>query len=94
MRCADVSRRTRLLVILAIAAAAGCATEKDLRPGARDPAKVTDSINLSGHPPEFRRGFTDGCTAARSNPSATRPRVEGQYAVGWQDGFDYCKRKN
>jgi hypothetical protein len=85
----------RSLAIFAIAAAAaGCATEKDLRPGARNPAKVTDSLNLSGYPPEFRQGFTDGCTAARSNAAATRPRVEGQYSVGWQDGFDYCKRRN
>jgi hypothetical protein len=83
-----------LIAILSIAAAAGCATEKDLRPGAPNPAKVTDSINLSGYPPEFRRGFTDGCTAARANAAATRPPGEGQYLVGWKDGFDYCKRRN
>jgi hypothetical protein len=80
--------------IVAIAVVAGCASDPGLRPGARNPGKVTDSINLSGYPPEFRQGFTDGCAAARADPGATRPRVEGQYAVGWQDGFDYCKRRN
>lgn len=73
---------------------AACATpDEPLRPGAAQPATVTNSINLSGYPPEFRRGFTDGCTAARENPGGTRPKAEGQYAVGWSDGFDYCRPK-
>jgi hypothetical protein len=72
---------------------AACASEGDLRPGAKTPESVTNKINLSGFPPEFRRGFTDGCSAARAKQSAVRPQAEGQYAVGWQDGFDYCRSK-
>lgn len=86
----------RRLLPLLLLLTAGCATEtdRDLRPGAQRPQSVTNAINLSGFPPEFRKGFTDGCSAARANAEAgTRPKVEGQYSVGWQDGFDYCKRK-
>jgi hypothetical protein len=75
--------------------AAGCATmqpEPPPRPGARDPATVTDAINLSGYPPEFRSGFREGCAAARSG-SGAKPKGDGAYAVGWNDGFSYCKPK-
>lgn len=80
----------------AVAAAfliAGCAGDDNLRPGAQHPSTVTSSLNLSGFPPEFRRGFTDGCAAVRASGSAQRPRGEAQYVAGWQDGFDYCKPK-
>jgi hypothetical protein len=77
-----------LLLLLTLVAA--CASTDNLRPGAERPATVTDSINLSGFPPEFRKGFTDGCSAARWGRTAA-PKAEGQYAVGWRDGFDYCK---
>ena len=70
---------------LVLAACAGT-----VRPGADDPETVTRSINLSGFPPEFRRGFADGCAAARAGQSGLQPRDEGQYRVGWHDGFDYC----
>jgi hypothetical protein len=69
----------------------GCAGHDDLRPGAQQPSTVTRSINLSGFPPEFRRGFTDGCAAVRASETAARPKGEAQYVSGWQDGFDYCK---
>jgi hypothetical protein len=81
----------RYSVILLLALAAGCAGGENLRPGADQPATVTSSINLSGFPPEFRKGFTDGCSAARWGAGAAPPNAEGQYAVGWRDGFDYCK---
>jgi hypothetical protein len=88
------ARRAIPLVLAALAAlAAGCASDADLRPGARNPATVTSSVNLSGFPPEFRRGFTDGCAAVRASESAHRPKGEAQYVAGWQDGFDYCKAR-
>ena len=52
---------------------------------------MTSSVNLSGFPPEFRRGFTDGCAAVRASETAQRPKGEAQYVAGWQDGSDYCK---
>jgi hypothetical protein len=88
-----MSGRAAVLVVLA-ALVAACASDADLRPGARDPATVTSAVNLSGFPPEFRRGFTDGCAAVRANAAAQRPKGEAQYVAGWQDGFDYCKPRN
>jgi hypothetical protein len=88
-----MSGRAAVLVVLA-ALVAACASDADLRPGARDPATVTSAVNLSGFPPEFRRGFTDGCAAVRANEAARRPKGEAQYVAGWQDGFDYCKPRN
>jgi hypothetical protein len=81
----------RGLLILAAAVAAGCASDANLRPGAQSPSTVTSSVNLSGFPPEFRRGFSDGCAAVRASETAQRPKGEAQYVAGWQDGFDYCK---
>jgi len=69
---------------------AGCGTSASVRPGADDPDTVTRTINLSGFPPEFQRGFTDGCAAARAGQAGATPKASGQYSVGWHDGFDYC----
>jgi len=80
----------RTVVPLLILVLSACAQEP-LRPGAQNPTTVTSSVNLSGYPPEFRRGFTDGCAAARANDPSSRPKGDGQYPVGWNDGFDYCK---
>jgi len=87
-------RLRRPLQAIAVALAlAGCATG-EVRPGAENPETVTQSINLSGYPPEFQEGFKAGCAAARARGKAERPPSGGQYAVGWNDGFDYCSRKN
>jgi hypothetical protein len=84
----------RVLSVFLVLAAVGCAsTDERLRPGAQSPATVTSSVNLSGYPPEFRRGFTDGCAAARANDPSSRPKGDGAYSVGWNDGFDYCKSR-
>jgi hypothetical protein len=76
--------------LTAVLALAGCGTPDSVRPGAEDPDNVTRSVNLSGFPPEFRRGFTDGCAAARAGQSGAPSGASGQYSVGWRDGFDYC----
>ena len=76
--------------LLAALLCAGCAHEAAERPGASKPATVTQSINLSGYPPEFRKGFTEGCSAARAKAPGTRPKGEAQYVSGWGDGYDYC----
>jgi hypothetical protein len=84
----------RCLRLLPLLVAAGCAgTQEPLRPGADRPESVTTSINLSGYPPEFRRGFGDGCAAARANNPSGRPKGDAPYSVGWSDGFDYCRAK-
>jgi len=76
---------------LAIVLVAGCASQP-LRPGADNPARVTNSINLSGFPAEYKRGFTIGCETAAdtSGRVAQRPKGDASLVQGWQDGFDYC----
>ncbi len=83
--------RALVLALCAVLALGACASADSGRPGASDPTTVTSTINLSGFPAEFRRGFSDGCAAARTASAVARPRVDGQYAAGWNDGFDYCK---
>jgi len=79
-----------LLIILI--AAAGCATQS--QPPAPAPAPA---VNLSGFPPEFRQGYTDGCASA--TPGAARQRddasykADANYAQGWRDGYDICRRR-
>ncbi len=81
---------TAILVLLAACAAT---PQEPLRPGADKPQTVSSSINLSGFPPDFRRGFGEGCEAARANDPSRRPKGDSPYAVGWNDGFDYCRPK-
>jgi len=79
-------------VLLAIGAS-GCTTT-ETRPGAKNPETVTRSINLAGYPPDFQKGFKEGCDVARSGGSrSAKPKGDGQYAVGWNDGYDYCSPK-
>jgi hypothetical protein len=76
--------------LLLCALLGGCAS---LRAGADDPARVTQSINLSGFPPEYKRGFSAGCEDAgnASGRSARRPKGAGSFAQGWRDGLSYCR---
>ena len=71
------------------AALTGCAQTPT---AARPPAP---NINLSGFPPEFKQGYTDGCTSSKGSRvrDEVRYRDQPQYASGWRDGFDICKRK-
>ena len=77
-----------LPAFLILIAAAGCATQ--VQPPAPAPA-----INLSGYPPEFRQGYADGCAsvnAARQRDEA-RFKSDANYALGWRDGYDICRRR-
>jgi hypothetical protein len=72
---------------------AGCVSES-LRPGAGNPSQVTNSINFSGFPTEYKRGFNAGC-ASLNNASGPRKTVSTKGALfvqGWRDGVDYCRR--
>jgi hypothetical protein len=74
----------KLPVFLILIAAAGCATPPP------EPA-----VNLSGYPPAFRDGYADGCAsvnAARKRDEA-RFQSEANYAQGWRDGYDICRRR-
>ena len=61
------------------------------------PSKAPESqVNLAGFPPAFRDGYNEGCRSAQSGSSRRddkRYAEDRQYAAGWRDGFDMCKRK-
>jgi hypothetical protein len=56
---------------------------------------VTNSINLSGFPPEYKRGFAAGCENAKDGSGRAAPHSKGDasFVQGWQDGFDYCRSR-
>jgi hypothetical protein len=86
----SVREAKRALIVAAALTLTACGATGPVRPGADNPETVTRSINLSGFPPEFRQGFTDGCAAAHAGRGGVRPKADGQYGAGWRDGFDYC----
>ena len=55
------------------------------------------TYNLSGYPPAVREGYIDGCESAKRSPygrkDAKRFAEDGQYSMGWNDGFAICGRK-
>ena len=78
------------LFLAATTLLAACATpgDKPARPSGPD-------INLSGFPPDFRQGYSDGCSSARGSRvrNDQRFKEDAQYASGWRDGFDICGKK-
>jgi len=61
------------------------------------PKPPPPKVNLGGFPPAFRDGYADGCQSAK--PGASRRRDETrfgqdtQYAMGWRDGYDICRKR-
>lgn len=94
--------RIRWIVLTGVLIA-GCAgqTPDSMRPDQpapppKPPTAAAPGINLSGYSPAFRAGYADGCnsvdSAARKRDEA-RFKSESEYAQGWRDGNDICKRK-
>lgn len=79
----------RFLAVLGAAWALGACAQQ------ATPAKP--GINLSGFPPEFREGYSDGCNSARAvagtKKDEARMKSDPQYAQGWRDGNDMCRGK-
>lgn len=61
---------------------------------AQSPGPVQE-INLSGFQPAFQEGYRAGCSSATGgmNKDEKRYKTDSQYALGWNDGYDICKRK-
>ena len=81
----------------AAALAAGCAGQPatTTTPPPRPPTAAAPGINLAGYSPAFRAGYADGCgsvDAARKRDEA-RFKADADYAQGWRDGNDICKRR-
>ena len=76
-----------LILSAVLALLAGCASTA--------PTGTNANVNLSGFPPAFKSGYADGCSSAAATPrkDAARFRTDAQYAQGWRDGFDICKRR-
>ncbi len=94
--------RIRLLAV-GTALIAGCAGQQtsptqpaETPPTPKPPTAAKPGINLSGYSPAFRAGYADGCNSvdagARKRDEA-RFKAETDYAQGWRDGNDICKRK-
>jgi hypothetical protein len=53
------------------------------------------NVNLTGYPPAFQAGYSDGCTSARSAQvrDEARFKSDAQYAQGWRDGNSICRAR-
>jgi hypothetical protein len=55
------------------------------------------TYNLTGYPPAVREGYIDGCESAKktqyARKDAKRMDADGQYKMGWDDGFSICSKK-
>jgi len=55
------------------------------------------TYNLTGYPPAVREGYIDGCESAKhsqyARKDAARMSSDGQYSMGWNDGFSMCAKK-
>ena len=80
--------KKRLLAALALSLLGACAN-------APPPAVKAPAVNLSGFPPEFRAGYSDGCASVNAARRRDEPRykTDAQYAQGWRDGYDICRRR-
>ena len=82
-RRAATARIWWLLLAAAVACLTGCATSPP------------PAVNLSGFPPEFRAGYSDGCASvnAARRRDESRFKNDASYAQGWRDGYDVCRRR-
>ena len=82
----DPVRRALIVLPVLLTIAAGCAP----------PKPVSAPVNLAGFPPAFRDGYGDGCASAAGKPhqDVKRYETDRQYAAGWRDGLDACRRRN
>jgi len=95
-------RRLLFTGLAAAALIAGCATEPTTTTAPapaptqpRAPTAASPGVNLSGYPPGFRAGYADGCSSvgAAMKRDETRFKTDSEYAQGWRDGNDICKRR-
>src|SRR5258705_11967495 len=100
----EVRRHLLLPFVLLLA---GCATVIVPPPPSRpeSPAQALErrsqasrpAYNLAGYPPAVRDGYIDGCESAKrtqyARKDAKRFADDGQYSMGWNDGFSICTKK-
>ena len=61
---------------------------------ASQPRSQVANVNLSGYPPAFKEGYSDGCASAggRRVRNDQRIKSDSQYSQGWHDGLDICRQ--
>lgn len=96
-----------LLIIFATLAIAACSSvpivqqpipgKKPVRPAGPLPESAKPKYNLTGYPVSTQQGYIDGCETAKNTKWAfkdlNRYDKDGQYRMGWDDGFSMCKLK-
>jgi len=99
-------RFSTLLVVVAAAVVAGCASVGPTAPETNGKAGTAPptprnveppppNVNLSGFPLPYRQGYADGCASA-SGPQrrdAARYSADPNYRTGWTDGLALCRKK-
>jgi hypothetical protein len=91
-------RRPAVLATALLLTACGTLAPETPQQAHEKRAKATrPTYNLTGYPPAVREGYIDGCeTAKRSqyaHKDAKRMNDDGQYAMGWNDGYSICGKK-
>jgi len=68
----------------------------DQRPAGPLPPSARPIYNLTGYPAATQEGYIDGCETAKQSAYAykdvKRYNADGQYRMGWDDGFSICRR--
>ena len=71
--------------------------KNEMRPAGPLPPSTRPTYNLSGYPAATREGYIDGCETAKKTrygqKNEARYASDGQYQMGWNDGFDLCQTK-
>ncbi len=87
-----------IMLIPLVVLFAGCTTTgQSQRPEGPLPPSARPVYNLSGYSPAFKDGYVDGCETAKKTRYAQKDpgrfSTDGQYRLGWNDGFSLCSRK-
>jgi len=96
-----------IIIFFMLFALANCATmepvelppEPDIEesPPGPLPPSTRPAYNLSGYPAAMKDGYIDGCETAKETlygqKNESRYNTDGQYRMGWDDGFDMCQDK-
>lgn len=71
--------------------------KKPERPAGPLPESAKPKYNLTGYPENTQQGYIDGCETAKRTSWAfkdlNRYDKDGQYRMGWDDGFALCTGK-
>jgi len=71
--------------------------KKPERPAGPLPQSAKPKYNLTGYPENTKQGYIDGCETAKRSDWAfkdlNRYEQDGQYRMGWDDGFALCTGK-